>query len=114
MPAGGNHHEPAPLDDIAGGMLVGMAVRDEPAAPLVGAVMIGGGRLDQRVGQDALEGLARDTARCKRAGERTGMLARHGLDPRRFQAVARRLPVSVETVRLYESYLMNFQFANGE
>jgi adenine-specific DNA-methyltransferase len=35
-------------------------------------------------------------------------------DDRRFQAVARRLPVSVEPVRLYESYLSNFQFANGE
>jgi adenine-specific DNA-methyltransferase len=35
-------------------------------------------------------------------------------DERRFQAVARRLPESVEPVRLYESYLSNFQFANGE
>ena len=35
-------------------------------------------------------------------------------DDRRFQAVARRLPVSVEAVRLYESYLTNFQFANGD
>ncbi len=35
-------------------------------------------------------------------------------DDRRFQAVARRLPASVETVRLYESYLTNFQFANGD
>ena len=35
-------------------------------------------------------------------------------DDRRFQSVARRLPVSVEPVRLYESYLTNFQFANGE
>ncbi len=33
-------------------------------------------------------------------------------DERRFQAVARRLPESVEPVRLYESYLANFQFAN--
>lgn len=35
-------------------------------------------------------------------------------DDRRFQAVARSLPDSVEPVRLYESYLSNFQFANGE
>jgi adenine-specific DNA-methyltransferase len=35
-------------------------------------------------------------------------------DDRRFQAVARSLPKSVEPVRLYESYLNNFQFANGE
>jgi adenine-specific DNA-methyltransferase len=35
-------------------------------------------------------------------------------DDRRFQAVARRLPASIKAVRLYESYLTNFQFANGE
>jgi adenine-specific DNA-methyltransferase len=35
-------------------------------------------------------------------------------DDRRFQSVARRLPGSIEPVRLYESYLSNFQFANGE
>ena len=35
-------------------------------------------------------------------------------DDRRFQAIARRLPASVEPVRLYESYLTNFSFANGE
>ena len=35
-------------------------------------------------------------------------------DERRFQAIARRLPNSVEPVRLYESYLSNFRFANGE
>jgi adenine-specific DNA-methyltransferase len=35
-------------------------------------------------------------------------------DDHRFQAVARRLSDSVEAVRLYESYLSNFQFANGE
>lgn len=35
-------------------------------------------------------------------------------DDRRFQAVSRRLPESVEPVRLYESYLTNFSFANGE
>jgi adenine-specific DNA-methyltransferase len=35
-------------------------------------------------------------------------------DDRRFQAVARRLAANVEPVRLYESYLTNFSFANGE
>lgn len=35
-------------------------------------------------------------------------------DERRFQALARRLPEGVEAVRLYESYLTNFAFANGE
>ena len=35
-------------------------------------------------------------------------------DDRRFQSVARRLPDTVEPVRLYESYLKNFQFAIGE
>ena len=35
-------------------------------------------------------------------------------DDRRFQAIAKRLPSSVEPVRLYESYLTNFSFANGE
>jgi len=35
-------------------------------------------------------------------------------DDRRFQAIAKRLSNTVETVRLYESYLTNFSFANGE
>ena len=35
-------------------------------------------------------------------------------DARRFQALARRLPDGVEPVRLYESYLTNFSFTNGE
>jgi adenine-specific DNA-methyltransferase len=35
-------------------------------------------------------------------------------DDRRFQAIARRLPDGVEPMRLYESYLTNFSFANGE
>jgi adenine-specific DNA-methyltransferase len=35
-------------------------------------------------------------------------------DDRRFQAIARRLPECVEPVRLYESYLTNFSFSNGE
>ena len=35
-------------------------------------------------------------------------------DDRRFQAIAKRLPEKVEPVRLYESYLSNFSFTNGE
>jgi adenine-specific DNA-methyltransferase len=35
-------------------------------------------------------------------------------DERRFQALTRHLPAHVEPVRLYESYLTNFSFANGE
>lgn len=35
-------------------------------------------------------------------------------DDRRFQAIAKRLPDGVEPVRLYESYLTNFTFANGD
>lgn len=35
-------------------------------------------------------------------------------DERRYQALARRLPEGVEGIRLYESYLTNFAFANGE
>jgi adenine-specific DNA-methyltransferase len=35
-------------------------------------------------------------------------------DDRRFQAIAKRLPDGVEPVRLYESYLTNFSFSNGE
>ena len=34
-------------------------------------------------------------------------------DDRRFQAVVRQLPGSVEPVRLYESYLTNFRFSMG-
>jgi adenine-specific DNA-methyltransferase len=34
-------------------------------------------------------------------------------DERRFQSLAQRLPRGVEAVRLYESYLTNFAFANG-
>lgn len=34
-------------------------------------------------------------------------------DDRRFQAVARHLPGTVEPVRLYESYLTNFRFSMG-
>jgi adenine-specific DNA-methyltransferase len=35
-------------------------------------------------------------------------------DDRRFEAIARRLPEGAEPVRLYQSYLTNFSFANGE
>jgi len=35
-------------------------------------------------------------------------------DDRRFQSVARSIPASVEPVRLYESYLLNFRFLLGE
>ncbi len=35
-------------------------------------------------------------------------------DERRFQRLAQRLPHNVEAVRLYESYLTNFAFANGD
>lgn len=35
-------------------------------------------------------------------------------DDRRFQAIAKRLSDGVEPVRLYESYLTNFSFANGD
>lgn len=35
-------------------------------------------------------------------------------DDRRFQAISKRLPRSVEAVRLYESYLTNFSFSHGE
>lgn len=35
-------------------------------------------------------------------------------DDRRFQALASRLPDGVEPVRLYESYLTNFSFTNGD
>jgi len=35
-------------------------------------------------------------------------------DERRFQVLARRLPERVEAIRLYESYLTNFAFANGD
>jgi len=48
--------------------------------------------------------------------------AAHGLriayivtdDDRRFQAIAQELPKGIEPVRLYESYLLNFSFVNGE
>lgn len=53
---------------------------------------------------------------CKAVDKKQGLRIAYIVtdDERRFQAVARRLPASVESIRLYESYLMNFQFANGE
>ena len=35
-------------------------------------------------------------------------------DDRRFQSIARRLPNTVEPIRLYESYLTNFRFSVGQ
>lgn len=35
-------------------------------------------------------------------------------DDRRFQSIARRLPGTVEPIRLYESYLTNFRFSLGQ
>jgi adenine-specific DNA-methyltransferase len=35
-------------------------------------------------------------------------------DERRFQSIARRLPDGVEPIRLFESYLTNFAFANAD
>lgn len=35
-------------------------------------------------------------------------------DERRYQGLVRRLPEGIEPVRLYESYLTNFSFANGD
>ena len=35
-------------------------------------------------------------------------------DDWRFQAIAQELPSGIEPVRLYESYLTNFSFTNGE
>lgn len=35
-------------------------------------------------------------------------------DDRRFQAIAQQLSKGIEPVRLYESYLLNFSFVNGE
>ena len=60
--------------------------------------------------------LDQSTCFCKEIEKRTGVGTAYIVtdDDRTFQAVARRLPVVVEAVRLYESYLTNFQFANGE
>jgi adenine-specific DNA-methyltransferase len=56
------------------------------------------------------------TTFCRAVGKATGLRIAYIVtdDERRFQAVARRLPDSIEPIRLYESYLSNFQFMNGE
>lgn len=53
---------------------------------------------------------------CARATESKDMRIAYIVtnDDRRFQSVARNLPKNVEPVRLYEAYLNNFQFTNGE
>lgn len=53
---------------------------------------------------------------CEAVGKAEGLRVAYVVtdDDRRFQAVTRRLPGSVEPVRLYESYLANFRFANGD
>lgn len=53
---------------------------------------------------------------CARATENKDMKIAYIVtnDDRRFQSVARNLPKYVEPVRLYEAYLNNFQFTNGE
>ena len=53
---------------------------------------------------------------CKAVAAAKGMRIAYIVtdDERRFQAITRRLPSGVEPVRLYESYLTNFGFANGE
>jgi adenine-specific DNA-methyltransferase len=63
-----------------------------------------------------LTDLDQSAAFCEAVEEADGLRIAYIVtdDDRRFQAVVRRLPDSVEPVRLYESYLSNFQFANGE
>lgn len=52
---------------------------------------------------------------CKAVAARQGLRIAYVVtdDDRRFQAVAQALPNSVESVRLYESYLSNFRFSMG-
>lgn len=45
------------------------------------------------------------------AGQRVAYIVTD--DDRRFQAVARALPINIDPVRLYESYLSSFRFAMG-
>src|SRR5437660_7543388 len=68
-------------------MLVGMAVGDEPAAPLGLRKMINGCGLNQRIRQDLLEGLARDITRREGAIERMGGVTAHRLDTRRMKGI---------------------------
>lgn len=49
---------------------------------------------------------------CKTVGLRIAYIVTD--DERRFQAITKRLPESVEPIRLYQSYLTNFAFANGD
>jgi adenine-specific DNA-methyltransferase len=60
--------------------------------------------------------LDRTTPFCDAVGKIKGLRIVYIVtdDDRRFQSVTRRLPDSVEPVRLYESYLANFRFANGD
>jgi hypothetical protein len=85
MAAGGDDHKAPPLHDIAGGMLVGMPVRDKLPAPLLLGEVIDRGRLDQGVGQYPLDRLARYVAGGKRALQGTCGIAAHGLDPGGFE-----------------------------
>jgi adenine-specific DNA-methyltransferase len=59
--------------------------------------------------------LDRAAAFCDAVATATGVRIAYIVtdDDRRFQAVARALPGSVEPVRLYESYLSNFRFSMG-
>lgn len=59
--------------------------------------------------------LDRTTEFCTAANAADGLRVAYVVtdDDRRFQAVARALPDTVEPVRLYESYLSNFRFAMG-
>jgi adenine-specific DNA-methyltransferase len=60
--------------------------------------------------------LDRATDFLKAAGKAKGLSVAYIVtdDERRFQALARRLPEGVEAIRLYESYLTNFSFSNGD
>ena len=68
-------------------MLVGMAVRDQPAAPLGLREMVSRSCLNQRIGQDLLEGLPRYIARRERAIERVSGVAADRLDTRRMKGI---------------------------
>lgn len=63
-----------------------------------------------------LTDLDQSAAFCKAVSKVSGLRLAYIVadDDRRFQAVARRLPETIEPVRLYELYLSNFQFTNGE
>ena len=75
MAAGRDHHQPAPLDDVAGRVLLGMAVAHQLAAPLGVREMVVG--RDHRPAGDHLEGVARDIAAGERPGERVRLGAAH-------------------------------------